>query len=1844
MNLFAKLLFVLMPCMIWAQPKANFGANETKGCGILQVVFIDSSSVINSNIVSWKWDLGNGLISDKQSPGRIFDKQGSYNICLTVTDASGLSDKVCKNSFINVYAKPEPNFLIDITKGCSPVTANLKDLSMSANGSIKEWIWDIGGSSNVITSLDKNQSISSTYTSMGNYSMSLKIKDEKGCEATISKKDLLQVIKPPAIALQKKIIAFCELPWQLELKNGNIDPNAQYTWIFGNGQQYQGSSPPIVLFNEKKNYDLIIITKKGECVDTSSFKEYVNTNPKNQIEVDKPNYCLGDEVSFKDVSDLGADSIKWNFGDGFSSTAKAPKHTYNLQGCFVVKLFRFRGNCMDTVVYNCVNVIKSSKPQYTIDNQFTCTIPIKVNAKGVTNGTYEWNLKGPNLDLKDTKKETNFTVNQFGKFKLFLNYTNPAGCLHKDSSDIDINKFEAYLPSKNIGGCVPYQVDLGDSIITQVPVTKYDWLVGGNANLFSSTLPKPKFTLKEVGQFDVRLIVTNIYGCKDTVIRSGYVQGGTSPVVDFIAAPIDECLNIERNFSDNSSSNANFWIWNFGDNTGAEGKNSKHLYTTPGIYDVTLIAIHNGCAAVKTKQKLIKVLEPVSNYEIKYQCDDPNTITINNLTLGADSLYWEVFDGIKRDTIRDSILTSYTFAGRGKYTLQIYSKNFSTGCEHVRLDTVIITNPEAKFTPDTLKGCVPLTINMANQSTDALQSKYIIAIGDTLEANIVTYVESGKHNLPMLLITDIHGCQDSFKYDKKIFANSIKAAFKLDDIVCVPKISDLIDISTDSFSTINNYTWYVDNDTFIDDDTLQYNVLKPGNISVKLIVKDEWSCSDSLLIVNAFEAVLLTPNFTSDSLGCSNAPILFSPSGDNLNTKKYYWEFSDGTTDSLAYPKHNFVNEGKYNVCLTLYDVRGCDNKICKDTFVEIKNPKADFNGDPLMETCPPLLTHFTNKSTNAISYEWNFGDNNGLSFVENPAHIYFESDTFDVSLIAIRSDLCRDTLTFKDYVRVLGPRGKFEYEIEGNCVPLKLKFKASTDDYYRYFWDFGNGEIDSSQLLQINDEKIYEYKIPGVYTPKLVVSDALGCKRNFSKDQIIVNDISIDFSIEDSTLCGLPVMPKLKNKSFSSSLATYYNWKIINGIDTSESSSDDPQFNINNFGTYKIELAGKADNCTATLLSTQSIYVYPSPIANFDLPTALNCQYNDVSIVENSSVPIGSILSYDWFANNKSYKDKEIKIKFEKNGLEKIKLIVTSDKLCKDSITKDITILPNKKLIPIEDTLICIGENLLLDPDLVFDNDYNYGWYQENLNDLLCKSCITNKVSPLGTTNYIFEAINNNGCTSYDTVLVTVAPVPPPTIELENDTTLCFGIASILSVKNFNPSFNYNWVGIDESYCIEDCRKVRINASEDKIYIAKVVNQYGCTDFDSIKIVVEKSIPDFLIDEKYICEDGATQLSISNLTTLNWSSQNKILCNDCNTINVNPSKDTYYKATVKSKNNCLYNDSILVKLVLKNSIDAGEDVQLCLGESHLLQSKGLGTAVWMYENQPIGNGSNLSYNPTKSGIYTVSYNKDECTLHDSLYIDVLKKATIEAIGDTICFGDEINVKASGFATKYDWYIDDVKVSSDKQYQYSPKLTASVMVVGSRTTCESDTAIVLALVHPFIDYTLLKNDYSLYFNTKQIIETIGNTNQNYTYNWSPSEGLSCNNCPNPSIDDLKKNTTYSVEVEDVASGCKKEMNIFAKLKEECSPLGYYIPNAILTSSSSNNIFSISAANPDEFKSIVINDRWGNIVYHSTNINDTWDARLNGLVLESGVYMYIVTAICPETGELFDFAGNVTILH
>ena len=168
---------------------------------------------------------------------------------------------------------------------------------------------------------------------------------------------------------------------------------------------------------------------------------------------------------------------------------------------------------------------------------------------------------------------------------------------------------------------------------------------------------------------------------------------------------------------------------------------------------------------------------------------------------------------------------------------------------------------------------------------------------------------------------------------------------------------------------------------------------------------------------------------------------------------------------------------------------------ILKEIFeMTITEPKANFTYIPDAEN--PLKIEFTNTSTDAVSYSWNFGDGSPADLTENPTHTYEEAGTYTVVLtvqdIAGVSDTETKNIVVDD--TVVAPVADFTYEAVA-AEPLEIEFTNTSTNAVSYRWDFG----DESPIVTTTSPT-HTYTEEGEYTVKLTAIDATEAEDSTSK------------------------------------------------------------------------------------------------------------------------------------------------------------------------------------------------------------------------------------------------------------------------------------------------------------------------------------------------------------------------------------------------------------------------------------------------------------------------------------------------------------------------------------------------------------------------------------------------------------------------------------------------------------------------------------------------------------------------------------------------------------------------
>ncbi|MBN4073108.1 gliding motility-associated C-terminal domain-containing protein, partial [Crocinitomix catalasitica] len=128
------------------------------------------------------------------------------------------------------------------------------------------------------------------------------------------------------------------------------------------------------------------------------------------------------------------------------------------------------------------------------------------------------------------------------------------------------------------------------------------------------------------------------------------------------------------------------------------------------------------------------------------------------------------------------------------------------------------------------------------------------------------------------------------------------------------------------------------------------------------------------------------------------------------------WTFGDGTSSTTCdFVSHEYGTEGFYDVGLTVTTMYGCTNSVLYSNLIEVyPQAVANFEYSPYDITVSDTRVDFTNSSSNAMGYTWDFGDGSGNSSDTDPSHTYPEigNVSYTVTLTAHSAGGCDATIS----------------------------------------------------------------------------------------------------------------------------------------------------------------------------------------------------------------------------------------------------------------------------------------------------------------------------------------------------------------------------------------------------------------------------------------------------------------------------------------------------------------------------------------------------------------------------------------------------------------------------------------------------------------------------------------------------------------------------------------------------------------------------------------------------------------------------------------------------------------
>ncbi|HEY0677180.1 MAG TPA: gliding motility-associated C-terminal domain-containing protein [Chitinophagaceae bacterium] len=435
-----------------------------------------------------------------------------------------------------------------------------------------------------------------------------------------------------------------------------------------------------------------------------------------------------------------------------------------------------------------------------------------------------------------------------------------------------------------------------------------------------------------------------------------------------------------------------------------------------------------------------------------------------------------------------------------------------------------------------------------------------------------------------------------------------------------------------------------------------------------------------------------------------------------------------------------------------------------------------------------------------------------------------------------------------------------------------------------------------------------------------------------------------------------------------------------------------------------------------------------------------------------------------------------------------------------------------------------------------------------------------------------------------------------------------------------------WNWNFGDETSSLDVSDEMnptwKYNTSGSKLVSFIVQSTKGCIDTVLKDVIVYDKPPITLpFDDTLICSIDTLRLAAAGLGNFSWGPAYNIL--NANTANplVYPKITTNYIVTLDDRG-CINKDTVRVRVVDFVTLNAKPDSTICLTDTVQLQGTGDGLA---FRWSPAGtlddpNKKNPVARPTGvTTTYTVIASIGKCSTTDQVTIRTVPYPQSFAGPDTtICFDDTATLRGRMIGSSFTWSpnLRIINSGSLSPYVFPLRPTNYVLSVYDTLGCPKpgrDTVLVFVLNEIF---AFAGRDTAIVVGQPLQLNASGAE----FFTWSPPFGLNRNTIGNP-IAILSDNMTYYLRATN-ETGCYDLDTINIQVFKTKPDI--FVPNAFTPDGRRNNLFrpakTPGISNLDYFR---VYNRWGQLVFSTSEIGRGWDGTIAGKTQNSGTYVWVV---------------------
>ena len=598
--------------------------------------------------------------------------------------------------------------------------------------------------------------------------------------------------EPQAEFLPKTISNNGYAPCAVSFTNSSADAN-DYKWDFGDSnsgiRNHSFEKEPSHTYDKGGLYNISLVATNTELGLESTFYYTIKVleHPPtiadfeyNTSDVEPPF-----EVVFVDKS-TNADVFTWDFGDPGSGNRKnlssisQPKHKYKAAGTYTISLTvkSSQTGLTNTITKELVLVepeLPASNFVFSLSTDIAPTIAIFKNTSTNANG-YKWNFGDPASSSKNESSEEspNHTYNLPGEYEVSLTAENQkTGKSTKYTTLVTVAEPPKPPESR-------FRIENNNVIAPSTVIFKnisnhsdrYSWDFGdpesGSNN--KSAKKDPNHTFSKAGNYKVTLISkSNTVNEIDEFTDIVFVTEAAEPPLAGFSIKADNFIVPAFISFNNTSSNANRFIWDFGDTHSGNDNSSSlkdptHTFSRAGEFKITLTCTNTESGETRVHTENITVSEPVKLPKAAFVIDSneefaPAIVRFKSNSENSESYSWNFGDNASgNDNSSSQENPQHTYSNAGTYKVVLTCGNSESDEISTHSELVIIKEPVvpvAAFAIEAGEAVAPALVKFNNSSSKA--DSYSWDFGDTGSENNSsslkdpehTYLRDGKYQVAL---------------------------------------------------------------------------------------------------------------------------------------------------------------------------------------------------------------------------------------------------------------------------------------------------------------------------------------------------------------------------------------------------------------------------------------------------------------------------------------------------------------------------------------------------------------------------------------------------------------------------------------------------------------------------------------------------------------------------------------------------------------------------------------------------------------------------------------------------------------------------------------------------------------------------------------------------------------------------------------------------------------------------------------------------------------------------------------------------------------------------------------